>query len=76
MRWQLHRAGPCLLSRPAQQVMPMSRAWFSFTPVLSEPQLSWTGAQGFVHEAAFRLEDNWQHHEIYAAGPPPPGTSS
>lgn len=44
----------------------------TFEPVVSEPDASWTGATGFVHERvrAF-VADRWKDYEYYFAGPPP-----
>ncbi len=45
-------------------------ASFSYAPVLSEPDASWRGLTGWVHEAAFVGLDDLESCEVYAAGPP------
>ncbi|MEO1865686.1 MAG: CDP-6-deoxy-delta-3,4-glucoseen reductase [Pseudomonadota bacterium] len=46
---------------------------FNYTPVLSEPQedKSWSGEQGWVHEAALRHFPDLSQVDVYASGPPP-----
>jgi CDP-4-dehydro-6-deoxyglucose reductase, E3 len=45
-------------------------ASFSYAPVLSEPNASWRGLKGWVHEAAFVGLEDLESCEVYAAGPP------
>jgi CDP-4-dehydro-6-deoxyglucose reductase len=45
-------------------------ASFSYAPVLSEPNASWRGLAGWVHEAAFAGLGDLESCEVYAAGPP------
>ena len=45
-------------------------ASFSYAPVLSEPDASWRGLTGWVHEAAFVGLEDLESCEVYAAGPP------
>ncbi len=45
---------------------------FRFVPVLSEPDESWQGRAGWVHEAVLEdLGDDLPNYDIYMAGPPP-----
>ncbi|MGH8447186.1 MAG: 2Fe-2S iron-sulfur cluster-binding protein [Solimonas sp.] len=43
---------------------------FRYTPVLSEPEAGWSGAQGFVHEAVLRDYPSLAGQEVYLSGPP------
>ncbi|MBI3188943.1 MAG: CDP-6-deoxy-delta-3,4-glucoseen reductase [Gammaproteobacteria bacterium] len=45
----------------------------SFTPVLSEPQVTdnWQGEIGFVHQAVLRRYTDLSPFDIYISGPPP-----
>ena len=43
---------------------------FRFVPVLSEPESSWTGRTGFVHEALLADYPELAAFEIYMSGPP------
>jgi CDP-4-dehydro-6-deoxyglucose reductase len=43
---------------------------FRYTPVLSEPDASWKGETGLVHEAVLRAHPRLAGHEAYMAGPP------
>lgn len=43
---------------------------FEFIPVLSEPDPSWTGRQGFVHEVMLADHPDLTDWEIYMSGPP------
>lgn len=43
---------------------------FRFVPVLSEPEESWTGRTGFVHNALLEDYPNLSAFEIYMSGPP------
>jgi NAD(P)H-flavin reductase/ferredoxin len=45
-------------------------AWFSFTPVLSEPPSSWTGRIGLVHDAVREDHGDLAGADIYACGNP------
>jgi NAD(P)H-flavin reductase len=44
--------------------------WFSFTSVLSEPHLSWTGRTGLVHNAVREDHTDLSAIEVYACGNP------
>ncbi|MBV0913825.1 2Fe-2S iron-sulfur cluster-binding protein [Anianabacter salinae] len=44
--------------------------WFTFTPVLSEPDEGWTGRTGLVHRAALADHPDLSAHEVYACGAP------
>ena len=53
-------------------VLPGFDERITFEPVVSEPDASWTGATGFVHERARAfVADRWKDYEYYFAGPPP-----
>ncbi|MGA2776473.1 MAG: 2Fe-2S iron-sulfur cluster-binding protein [Steroidobacteraceae bacterium] len=43
---------------------------FRYIPVLSEPQGSWTGRRGWVHEAVLEDFGTLSGFDIYASGPP------
>lgn len=43
---------------------------FHCTSVLSEPDESWTGERGFVHEALLRAYPELAGYEVYISGPP------
>ncbi len=45
-------------------------AWLSFTPVLSEPDASWTGRTGFVHRAVLEDHESLAGWDVYACGNP------
>ena len=42
----------------------------SFIPVLSEPDSSWSGKSGYVHEVVMKDFENLIDFEVYACGPP------
>ncbi|MBE8190325.1 MAG: CDP-6-deoxy-delta-3,4-glucoseen reductase [Candidatus Thioglobus sp.] len=42
----------------------------SFVPVLSEPNATWQGRNGFVHQSVLEDFDDLTGYEIYACGPP------
>jgi len=42
----------------------------NFVPVLSEPDSSWNGKSGFVHETVMNDFENLIDFEVYACGPP------
>jgi CDP-4-dehydro-6-deoxyglucose reductase/3-phenylpropionate/trans-cinnamate dioxygenase ferredoxin reductase subunit len=44
--------------------------WFSYTPVLSNPDGSWAGRTGLVHEAVLADFADLSGHEVYACGNP------
>jgi NAD(P)H-flavin reductase/ferredoxin len=44
--------------------------WFSFTPVLSKPPLSWTGRTGLVHDAVREDHKDLSGADVYACGNP------
>jgi NAD(P)H-flavin reductase/ferredoxin len=50
--------------------MTARHAWFSFTPVLSEPDASWAGRTGFVHHAVLQDHANLAGWDVYACGNP------
>lgn len=43
---------------------------FTFVPVLSEPDQTWRGRSGFVHEAVMQDIDNIGDYDVYMTGPP------
>jgi CDP-4-dehydro-6-deoxyglucose reductase, E3 len=43
---------------------------FHFVPVLVEPDESWTGERGFVHEAVVRHHPDLSTFDVYMSGPP------
>jgi CDP-4-dehydro-6-deoxyglucose reductase len=43
---------------------------FTYTPVLSEPDTTWTGRTGFVHEAVLADHPDMSSFDVYLAGPP------
>jgi len=45
-------------------------AWFSFSPVLSEPSSSWTGRTGLVHDAVREDHRDLSGADVYACGNP------
>jgi len=55
----------------------LARKWvaeqdnISFIPVLSEPDDSWSGRKGFVHEAVVADHPDMSGFDVYMAGPPP-----
>lgn len=44
--------------------------WFSFTPVLSEPNTEWVGRTGLVHRAVLDDYPDLRGHDVYACGNP------
>jgi NAD(P)H-flavin reductase/ferredoxin len=44
--------------------------WFSFTPVLTQPDAAWTGAKGRIQDAVFAQYQDLSQHEVYACGSP------
>jgi NAD(P)H-flavin reductase/ferredoxin len=44
--------------------------WFSFTRVLSEPSLAWTGRTGLVHNAVLEDHSDLSGTDVYACGNP------
>ncbi len=54
----------------------LAKAWaekydnIEYIPVLSEPDESWSGETGFVHEAVLRQVKDFSGMSIYASGPP------
>ena len=54
----------------------MASAWarayphVSFTPVLSEPEPTWQGESGFVHEVVLRDHPDMSPFDLYMSGPP------
>jgi NAD(P)H-flavin reductase/ferredoxin len=44
--------------------------WFSFVPVLSEPDGAWPGRAGLVHQAVMADHPNLSSVEVYACGNP------
>jgi CDP-4-dehydro-6-deoxyglucose reductase len=43
---------------------------FDYTPVLSEPDASWHGRAGFVHEAVVQDHPDMSGFDVYMSGPP------
>ena len=68
------------LDLPIEGPHPADRFWieqlalqasrFRYIPVLSEPQGSWTGRRGWVHEAVLEDFGTLSGFDIYASGPP------
>jgi len=46
------------------------RGDFQYTPVLSEPDESWRGRKGFVHEAVVQDYPDMSPYDLYMSGPP------
>jgi CDP-4-dehydro-6-deoxyglucose reductase/3-phenylpropionate/trans-cinnamate dioxygenase ferredoxin reductase subunit len=44
--------------------------WFTFTPVLANPDAGWGGATGFVQDAVLSQYADLSGHEVYACGNP------
>jgi len=44
--------------------------WFSYTPVLSEPDVDWAGRRGLVHAAVLADHPDLSGHDVYACGNP------
>jgi CDP-4-dehydro-6-deoxyglucose reductase len=44
---------------------------FHFVPVLSEPDPTWSGRTGWVHQAVLQDFPDLSGHDLYMAGPPP-----
>ncbi|MHA6796986.1 2Fe-2S iron-sulfur cluster-binding protein [Pseudonocardia bannensis] len=44
--------------------------WFTFTPVLSDPDTEWAGRNGPVHRAVLADHPDLRGHEVYACGNP------
>ncbi len=44
--------------------------WFTFTPVLSQPDSGWTGRTGRVHRAVLEDHPDLSSHEVYVCGSP------
>jgi CDP-4-dehydro-6-deoxyglucose reductase/3-phenylpropionate/trans-cinnamate dioxygenase ferredoxin reductase subunit len=57
-----------LADLPARWVQRLP--WFSFTPVLSEPEASWRGRTGLVHNAVREDHASLASAEVYACGNP------
>jgi NAD(P)H-flavin reductase/ferredoxin len=47
-----------------------THGWFSFTPVLSDPEAGWTGRTGHVHRAVLADVPDLRGHDVYACGNP------
>jgi NAD(P)H-flavin reductase/ferredoxin len=45
-------------------------AWFTVTPVLSEPDADWQGATGLVHRAVLKDHSDLSGAQVYACGNP------
>jgi propane monooxygenase reductase subunit len=68
------RTGDDLFHRDVVEALGAQLADFAYTEVVSEPGDSgWTGATGFVHEAAARAvaDRELSEPEVYTCGPPP-----
>jgi len=52
------------------QAWAASSERFRFIPVLSEPDTSWDGQSGFVHETVAADHSDLSEHEVYACGNP------
>ncbi len=44
--------------------------WFSFTPVLSEPDATWSGRTGLLHNAVLEDHATFSTRDVYACGNP------
>lgn len=44
--------------------------WFSFVPVLSEPDREWQGRRGLVHHAVLEDVPDLSNCQVYACGNP------
>jgi NAD(P)H-flavin reductase/ferredoxin len=44
--------------------------WFSFTPVLTDPDPEWAGRRGLVHRAVLEDLADLSEHEVFACGNP------
>lgn len=44
--------------------------WFEYTPVVSQPDESWNGRTGYVHQTAQQLYPDMSGFEVYACGSP------
>ena len=44
--------------------------WLRFVPVLSEPEVDWSGRTGFVHQAVMADLPDLSGHQVYACGAP------
>lgn len=53
------------------QVLAKDRANLNYFPVLSEPDDSWKGKKGFVHEAVLSDCSDLSDFQVYACGAPP-----
>lgn len=47
-----------------------SHDWFTYIPVLSEPDADWMGRTGLVHQAVLADLPDLSDHEVYACGNP------
>lgn len=47
-----------------------THAWFSYTPVVSNPSVQWNGRTGFVHRAVQADHPDMSGLEVYACGAP------
>lgn len=45
-------------------------SWFSFHPVISEPEAGWCGRRGLVHAAVMEDLPDLSQHQVYACGNP------
>jgi CDP-4-dehydro-6-deoxyglucose reductase, E3 len=59
-----------LYAHASLEALARRTAQLHYVPVLSEPSPEWSGARGFVHEAALRDIHDLDNYDVYAAGPP------
>ena len=52
------------------EAFSQNNLWFDFTVVLSEPDDTWGGRKGFVHQAVMDDHNDLSNFEVYASGPP------
>ena len=67
--WGARKQGDLYLNDWAAQV---AAEWptLSYVPVLSEPDVGWTGRTGFVHRAVMQDLPDLSAHQVYACGAP------
>jgi NAD(P)H-flavin reductase len=64
------RRRPDLYLADLPQKWAARAAWFTFIPVLSEPDPDWNGATGLVHHAVLRDFADLSERRVYACGNP------
>ena len=66
--WGVRTEQDFYLNLPSKWIQKHSN--ISFIPVLSEPDSSWSGMSGYVHEVVMKDFENLIDFEVYACGPP------